>query len=741
MQDKLLKVLKIKIDAINTNIENLNYLNGELERNNNDLSYIENMISLFKDNNVLNFENISKNDFDKILLMIDPGVSEVFKDKTCSYDGIIYIIQGIRQSISLQLTDEQTNAIIKFVEGMKEKSLNLQDVLNNLFDSKNRLPETDLTILQNNLENYQNIVSKCENNLYLTEIDDISESLDFANVSIEEKADVFEYVLKYNANIYNSIKEEEKEDIKVEEKEDVNFDLPTFNYEDVDLHQPLETEVKVDEEKETTDFNSLPIEDKEKTTELDLNNIKFNLDNIVYNNIDDKETEQDAVIPIENNVVDAPIEQPIELPNVDSNSTLIEPANAFNSQDETKVDEDNRELSTIELEDIIQKIDAKLKEMELNEENEIKENNNIIEENVINNINWEEVLAPYALPLLDIKNSNVDDVTKMLSILNENKMLEELKNNQELLINILNNSSSSNLESLLTTVKEYLVVKDEFDYVINILLKTMPILLTNANALDSFRNNIVFFKEKNINIINLFDNYRELLIINNDILKENYNKILGYGIEVNNDNVKYLLYNRNVLKNLDYYIEAIGYEKGFLGRGDNFDGVEYIKKNPYKLNNISRDTLMKLRYSSENDMKIYGSKPGILSGEISNPKVDTLKLDSNYVNTFFNSEYGFIDRSELEKIKLEIDNLSTFDMTLDGNINKLDNNYKQNELKYKIGDIIISRIKTIRIYNFLKSRLSLHDALLIALTYNSVLKLDEYNNIDSIVTNIVNGGN
>ena len=32
MQDKLYKILKVKIDSINRNIDNLNYLNGELEK-------------------------------------------------------------------------------------------------------------------------------------------------------------------------------------------------------------------------------------------------------------------------------------------------------------------------------------------------------------------------------------------------------------------------------------------------------------------------------------------------------------------------------------------------------------------------------------------------------------------------------------------------------------------------------------------------------------------------------------
>ena len=149
---------------------------------------------------------------------------------------------------------------------------------------------------------------------------------------------------------------------------------------------------------------------------------------------------------------------------------------------------------------------------------------------------------------------------------------------------------------------------------------------------------------------------------------------------------------------------------------------------------------MKLRYASENNHKIYG-KPGILSGEISNPKVDILTLSDDYKNTYFNGEYSFIDRGEFEKTKEEIFNLKEFDLTLDGNINKLDSSYKYDELRYKIGNVLISRIKTIRIYNFLKSKnMSLKNALLVALTYNAVLKINEYDEIKTVVEAIVEGG-
>ena len=151
---------------------------------------------------------------------------------------------------------------------------------------------------------------------------------------------------------------------------------------------------------------------------------------------------------------------------------------------------------------------------------------------------------------------------------------------------------------------------------------------------------------------------------------------------------------------------------------------------------------MKLRYSSENNKKIFGNKPGILSGEISNPKVDILTLPEDYKNTYFNGNYGFIESSEYNNLKNDIENLNEFDLTLDGNINKLDSSYKYDDLRYKIENILISRNKTIRIYNFLKNKnMSMKNALLVALTFNTVLKISEYDQIKTVVEAIVEGGN
>jgi hypothetical protein len=230
--------------------------------------------------------------------------------------------------------------------------------------------------------------------------------------------------------------------------------------------------------------------------------------------------------------------------------------------------------------------------------------------------------------------------------------------------------------------------------------------------------------------------------VDSKVLKDNYDNISKYGLTLNNDNVKYLLYNKKILEDLDYYIEAIGYEKGFLGKEDAFDGISYITKNPYKINDINSSVLVKLRFASENNHKIYGTKPGILSGEITNSKVDLLRIPNEYEATFFNGEYEFINHDDLLKLKYQIETNSIFDITLDEVLSKLDNLYKVNDLQYKFGNVLISRMKTIRLYNYLKRQnLSLNDTLVLALTYNSVLKIQEYQKIVEVVNNVVLGGN
>ena len=270
MQDKLLNILKIRIDAINRNIDNLNYLNAELEKNTKDLNYIEEKIAIFKGGEILNFADLPREEFEKVLTMISPNVSDIFSDKTCNYQGIMYIIEGIKQGISLELTTEQENAIKTFIGEMINKKSSLEDVIANLNESKNKLPEVNMTNLTNSLKDYQTIISKIDDNLYVTEIGEIVETLDFANVSLEEKIGIFEFLLKYNADIYTSnqtpIETPIEDDFSLKE-----INVPEFHYEPINIYdnkdiEETKEEVSTPESEEAFDekFEEIPLPSFEK---------------------------------------------------------------------------------------------------------------------------------------------------------------------------------------------------------------------------------------------------------------------------------------------------------------------------------------------------------------------------------------------------------------------------------------------------------------------------------------------
>lgn len=747
MQDKILKILKIKMDAINRNIDNLNYLNGELDTNNKDLEYIEKMISSLKEDDILSFDNISKEDFEKILSMIDPSVSEIFKDKTCNYQGIMYIIQGIRQGISLELTTAQHDAILAFLVGMKDKSFTLQDTIESLQESKERLPETDLTVLTNDLETYQKIVSKFEKNAYLTEVDFLVEAFDYANILIEEKVELFEFLLKYNADIYNNTNQEKD----VEKKEEIldDIDEKDFPYEPININlEPFEIP-KLDDDWQ--DSKKIQIDEEEKVVSNEDTEKEDN------KNFNDFGTFQ---IPVVNENVLANADYSTRFSN---SRPLEEDLDIVPANINQEVENENFKSNTVDLEEIIKRIDDKLKEMETAEKNvEEKESSfNIpitdldlespISDYKIPEVkletqtnNYQELLTKYGLnDTIELADStNYFELDSMLKTLEEFNLLDKLKEKENILKRILNKNTNSDLVKVLNLIRENLVVSEEnYQNVLEITIETMPILLSDPSVINSFTKNIEFFKEHQINLINLFDNYRELLILDHDVVVENNMKIEKYALVLNNDNVKYLLYNKHILENLDYFIEAMGREKGFLGKEEVFDGIEYIKKYPYKLNTARSDLLLKLRYQTENDQKIYGSKPGILAGEISNPKVDILQIPEEYKNLYFNFDYSMVDENELETLLDDINNQEPTDISLDDTLLNFDKKYKESELRYKINNVLISRIKTIRIYNFLRSKgYTSKNALLIALTYHSVIKNDEYKMLEEVV-NSLEGGN
>ena len=492
MQDKILKILKIKMDAINRNIDNLNYLNGELDTNNKDLEYIEKMISSLKEDDILSFDNISKEDFEKILSMIDPSVSEIFKDKTCNYQGIMYIIQGIRQGISLELTTAQHDAILAFLVGMKDKSFVLQDTIENLQESKERLTETDLKVLTNDLETYQMYDYKFEKNAYLTEVDFLVEAFDYANILIEEKVELFEFLLKYNADIYNNTNQEKD----VEEKEEIldDIDEKDFPYEPININlEPFEIP-KLDDDWQ--DSKKIQIDEEEKVVSNEDTEKEDN------KNFNDFGTFQ---IPVVNENVLANADYSTRFSN---SRPLEEDLDIVPANINQEVENENFKSNTVDLEEIIKRIDDKLKEMETAEKNvEEKESSfNIpitdldlespISDYKIPEVkletqtnNYQELLTKYGLnDTIELADStNYFELDSMLKTLEEFNLLDKLKEKENILKRILNKNTNSDLVKVLNLIRENLVVSEEnYQNVLEITIETMPILLSDPSVINSF---------------------------------------------------------------------------------------------------------------------------------------------------------------------------------------------------------------------------------------------------------------
>lgn len=766
MQDKLINLLEIKIEAIEKNIDNLNYLNNELARNQEDLEYISEELNVFNDNDVLEFDKILIDDFKKILEMVDTRGKEIFENKTCNYQGIMYIIKGIRDGISLELTSEQTNAILELIGLMKTKKEELKNTIKDLLSSKEKLPETDMEKLELSLNTYKEIISNLKENKYLTEIEEVIDALDFTSITIEEKIDIIAYILKYNRDIYkNSHISKEKNDdsydfdeVKVSDLKEPEF----FTEDDFKLPKVSEINNKVEENKinDNLDLEEIIKKIDERIKELD----EITLDDEKESN--ELESSKIEDNKLDDNVVAGPI-QTFDLPNeelkvdtekksneeqdIETRNILAEEMFKFNNLNELKNDTLsetlNNQVDRDESLNPLENVDNSIQSNPIEEKQERMEDFDNLENTQMENLSEskEESLNQESDVVESLTNQveeNVNTLENIKTLLNSYQLLDTFNEYHDVMENITN-LSIDDLKRCLEVIQNDLSGKnDNLKNIVEVILKTLPGIFMKNKLLNTFLDDINFYKEHNINLINLFDNYRELLIIDTDILKRNYEIVKKYELELNNDNVKYLLCNVNLITNLDYYMEAIGHEKAFLGKEQVFDGLDYIKKYPYKLNMISRDTLLKLRYSTDNNLRIFGSKPGILAGEVANPKVDILVVPEEYKNLYFNYEYEFIDRSEMTNLLLDIKNSQDFNLEIDEYLEKLDNAYKINDLRYKINNLYFSRIKTIRVYNYLKTRnvLGVY-ALIIALTYQSVITKEEYKSVETLITKLVEGGN
>ena len=772
MKEELIRVLNAKLNDINKNINSLMEINGKIDAENEKLSYATRILNGFKDGetyNILNFIKLSKEDFKKVLEIIDNDVEKIFSTNSCNYDGLIYLINGINNGVSLSLTDEQKNGIEYLIRGLSSKEEEYEAVIDGLQLVKARFPISDLDVLNKEKDNYMTIINKFDEKDYIDDTEKVCEAIEFSELNKNETVDLLTYLLEYNAKIYEEKKNQviaqniedniahiepeiDKEEIVQDNSYDFTFnpinsfempkdDEETENVElNVEKDEGLKNESNVEseelvssvssEEHEEKDKPSFDIETKDNTEEMSIN----------FEN-EEKKEEPSNEIAFEIPSFELPVDDDkVEIPEniiLDNDLKKEETSDIDNDISNTEVEHsENDNQFTIEEEknEITPEIDEDFKDI-VSKDDYYEEYN--VEEDKTSNRELQRLFADYEIKELEISDDmllgNADNYKKVLETLKKHNILDKFRNNKELLKEVILSSGEDEIEEVLKIIKNDLSVDDEdYDITLGIAINTLPTIFVKDNGnYDNFVKNVKLFKEIGINLINLFDFSKEVFIADNAIALNNYSIVKKYNVGIDYKNAKYLLMLNNIAEKMDYYVESSYIDKT---KDETFDGIAYINNFAVKLNCVTDETIKRLRYASMNSKKVFGSKPNSLTGEITNLKVNVLELDDNYRNSFFNNEFNGLTNEEVrEYIKLtrNSSNVGNYSDELE----RL--NEYHNGLRYNINGILVSYNKVVRNYNILRSYgINKTKALHFAVCYNLIITKDEYNNLRNLVEEI-----
>ena len=682
-----------------------------------------------------------------------------FGTNSCNYDGLIYLINGINSGISLTLTQEQVEAINLFIDKLLEKEKEYQDVILSLNEDKQKLEVKDLDVLSDLENKYSLIIENVDDKKYVTEIDEVVDAINYSELSNESAFDILCYLLKYNSEVYKLNKDKVANDkLKNEQDNDKQFDLT----------KPFETEVnefntdesEVDENKNIFESKIVEIgQDKEdrirellSLTEInEEENSDDDNDEKTTNDIDVEKDEDNSILPsvehegyFENGNLDVDLpsfdefeDQPIDLvlPNVDLD---LPTDDFFNELGEKTNNPENNDSNEIEIE-----INENPNEVEIEEtgENDTLNNEELLE------ISENEValfLEEFEIDVDDEINKalllkgNVNGYRSIVNKLNELGVFKKIKDDTNLLIQMLLYSDAFIIDEVDEFIKNDLSIdSSDKNITTDIIFKTMPsILLKGENGnYDNFVKNVKFLKEHGIDLINLFDFSREVFTADNALVTNNYEIVRNYDLTVNAYNAKYLLLLPDIASRIDFYVEAIYKDNSENGKNEMFDGLEMIKLYPNKLNTVNSETIKRLRFSSENGLKVFGNKEKALAGEITNLNVNMINMSENFLNSLFDNEFDIIDRKEVDEYVELVSNNEFIEMKEDSLLEKL-NGYKIG-LRYFIGNINVSSNKVIRNYNILiNSGVDNVKALLFAICYNLVITKTEYERLKLFVNSL-----
>ena len=765
MREELIRVLNFKLNDIKGDIESLNELNNKINEENDKLTYATSILDLFKDDgstNVMNFSKLNKEDFEKILTMLNEDVSKIFSTESCNYDGLVYLINGINNGVSLSLTDEQKNGIEYLISSLEEKRKEYNSAVEGYKLVKTRYNISDVALLSDKKEEYEKVLTCLDKNEYIVDVDLLVDAVNFSELAKEEEIELLTYILKYNADIYKehkpvSIHVEEKEEEVKEEPEEVKNDI-TFEEEEKEEEKP--TEVTFEKEEPTFDFHSVdndnlfdipsfetsneeekPVEE-EKEEDFIIKPEDVNNEESINTPPVEEEKEEVDYVPftgfeedkLDNNEFKFPFSD--DLPKEEEKDETIDIPEISEPETEEEIKEEPEE----EKELVVGKVDDDFKDV-IGSHEDYEEYNVSNEESMTSTRELQKLFNKYDINentavINELVVGNLNNYQSVLDTLEKRDLIKVFEKNKELFIDVLLNSTSDIIEKVLDIIKNDLSVDDE-DYIITtkIAVDTIPSIFVEENGnYNNFVENVKTFKELEINLINLFDFSKEIFVASHNRIINNLEIVKKYNVDINYKNAKYLLLLQNIGDKIDYYVESV-YEDKL--KEETFDGINYVNNYTAKLNVVTDETIKRLRYASENGKKVFGSKPGSLSGEITNLKVNALDITEEYINKFFDNEFANLTGDEVREYTKLIHNSSNV-----GNYgDELDilDKYRDG-LRYNIDGILVSFNKVQRNYSILRSYgIDPKKALQFAVCYNLIITKEEYDKLNHLLEEI--GGN
>lgn len=778
MRDELLKVLEIKLKYLNDNIEALNRMNNNLDVENEHLNYIREVLNLFEDEenkyNINNFYKLERDNFNKIMQELDDDVIAKFGTESCNYDGLIYLINGINNGISLTLTSEQVSAVEYMIDNIVNRQMYYLARIDGILLAKSRLDIEDIDELTSIRDRYNRIVEKLENDEYVDETDEVMEAINYSRVPNEQIIDILSYLLEYNSKIYHEKREngpktdvKEEEPIVPEEEKEEEIDLskpfvlPTepvdipitleepMEFNDVEFNEIENKMPEFEKTEESVDETDKEIEEKlEENNQDEATNVETTENNEVKENIENQpeesfETDEELELPTEMEIDEdfkdlateddyeeySPFEIPVIPPvSLDTPIPFVEESTLDETEEELPVTsepvqtEENKEVevATEKVEEV------KTQSISLNDiqtlfnENKVKYESFSEEE--------KELLFK----------GDFDNYREVFNLLNEKNLTNTFEKNPNLLTNVLVYSNREVLEKVFAVTERNLSVdSDDMKITLDILISALPSVFVKEphGNYETFVKNVESLKEWGIDLINLFDFSREIFVMNHEQMLQNYNLTREYDLIINDRNAKYLLMLSNLAEKLDYYVEAVAVDTMKDGTGNTFDGVRFIKEYPSKLNTVNDETIKRLRYSSENGKKLFGSKENSLAGEITNLKVDVINMEDSYLRSYLNNDFDVISHDEVREYEKMINDAKEYRLNVDETLEQLEK--YRNGLKYTIEGVNLSRNKVIRNYNILvKNGVDKQKALIFAACYNSVITKDEYEKVKTILNSV-----